>query len=418
MKTASKNLYRMSLIIICSSLISACLRTQAFPTLTPTETFTVTFAPTLTPSPTDIPPSATPTYTETPSPTATPTFPPQGYGPENYPDDINPLTGLKMTDPSLLNRRPVSIKVNVVPRNSNRPPWGLFFADIVYDYYHNDGYSRFNAIFYGNDSPLVGPIRSARLLDDAIVQIYKGIFAYGGADQRINYRILNSDYFNRIVFERGNGNLCPPSAENPLCRLDPSGYDFLLAGTQELHKFIAQSGVEDARQDLSGMFFHTIPPPGGSKGIQITTRYSKDCYNRWEYDPVSGHYLRLQDNIFDEGQGEGEQFVPLFDRVNEQQIYADNVVVLFVTHEYFQNPPAEIIEILLAGSGPGYAFRDGKAYQVVWNRPTADSVLFLTLPDGSNFPFKPGKTWFQVVGNNSVFTQPDENFWRFEFRIP
>ena len=49
-------------------------------------------------------------------------------------------------------------------RFTRRSP-GLSMADIVYDYYHNDGYSRLHAIFYGQDAELVGAIRSGRLLD-------------------------------------------------------------------------------------------------------------------------------------------------------------------------------------------------------------------------------------------------------------
>ena len=82
-----------------------------------------------------------------------------GHGPTNFPANVDPLTGLVVSNPGLLDRRPIAIKVNIVPRSSNRPPWGLSYADIVYDYYHNDGYSRFHAIFYGSDAKLVGPIR-------------------------------------------------------------------------------------------------------------------------------------------------------------------------------------------------------------------------------------------------------------------
>src|SRR4030042_6449734 len=99
-------------------------------TITPSSTPTITRTPTL-----------TPTITGTPTPTETTT--PVVYGPSNFPANIDPLTGLPVSDPALLDRRPIAVKINIVPRSSNRPPWGLSFADIVYDYYHNDGYSRF-----------------------------------------------------------------------------------------------------------------------------------------------------------------------------------------------------------------------------------------------------------------------------------
>ncbi len=69
----------------------------------------------------------------------------------------------------------------------------------------------------------------------------------------------------------------------------------------------------------------------------------------------------------------------------------------------------------LDGTGQAYAIRDGLFYEVTWNRPAKDSVLYLTFPDGSLYPFKPGNTWFQVVGETTQTTNPFENVWRIVF---
>jgi hypothetical protein len=355
----------------------------------------------------------TPTVTETPLPTETPT--PVVYGPSNFPETIDPLTGLAVSDPDLLERRPIAIKVNIVPRSSNRPPWGLSKADIVYDYYHNDGYSRFHGIFYGNDAEMVGPIRSGRLLDYELVHMYQSIFAYGSADILINQRLLNSDFYDRIVLE-GYASPCPPTDVAPLCRYEPTTNNFLLGGTAELSTYVTSRGVENGRQNLDGMTFNPQVPTGGLPGNQVFVRYSGDNYTRWDYNPSTGQYLRYQDNVYDTGQG--ENYAPLTDRLNDQQINASNVVVLLVRHEFYQQPPNEIIEILLSGSGTAYAFRDGQVYQVQWNRPSTNSVLTLTNPDGTTFPFKPGSTWFQVVGVSTVANQQSEDSWRFKFLFP
>jgi len=387
--------------------------------INPPETTIPTLQPivsTVTPSPlpTDTTtPTFTPTVTETSTPTETPT--PAAYGPTNFPENIDPLTGIAVADPDLLDRRPVAIKVNIVPRSSNRPPWGLSFADIVYDYYHNDGYSRFHAIFYGDDAELVGPIRSGRLLDYELVHMYQSIFAYGSADVLINQRLLNSDFSNRIVLE-GTTSSCPPTDTAPLCRYEPTTYDFLLGGTSALSAYVTNRGVENGRQNLEGMTFNPEVPAGGVTGSQLYVRYSGDNYTRWDYKPSSGQYLRYQDSVYDTGQG--EDYLPLTDRLNDKQISAANVVVILARHEYYQQPPNEIIDILLSGSGTAYAFRDGQMYKVQWNRPSTNSVLTLSNPDGSNFPYKPGNTWFQVVGVSTQASQQDDDTWRFNFLFP
>ena len=383
--------------------------TRANKTRTPTKTATSTQTSTVTPTRTRTP-------TSRPSATATSIYPAQGFGPDEFPEDVNPLTGVYVDDAELLERRPIAIKVNVVPRYT-RPPWGLSLADIVYDYYHNDGYTRYHAIYYGNDAELVGPIRSGRFPDDELIRMYKSIFVYGSADPIINGRFFWSAYYDRLVLERGQTILCPPEPTNPFCRYDPNGYNFLLAGTSEVHTYVADRDFADTRQDLSGMYFKDKPPRGSVPGEIVTTRYSLDTYNQWVYDPISGQYLRFQDDLYLE-EGQEEEFAPLDDRLTDSQISASNVVILFVPHEFYRKPPNEIIEIKFTGTGPAYLFRDGQLYEVVWNRPTSESVLYLTDAEGEPFPFKHGNTWFQVIGNFSEYSQEDVSSWRFEHRFP
>jgi hypothetical protein len=404
------------LIISSLGLIFALAACGQATTPVPTAPSVPTLAPTSTQ--TDLPTeTATPTSTPTEVPTSTPTITPTPvvYGPKDFPAGVNPLTGLLVTDPTILNRRPIAVKVNIVPRTTNRPPWGISFADIVYDYYHNAGYTRFHAIFYGDDAEMVGPIRSARLLDNELVRMYQSVFAYGFADQIINSRIINSEYANRLILE-GQQVGCPPTAKTPMCRYEPSGSDFLLGNTKSMTEYAKNKGVTTEGMDLTGMYFTAQTPLGGQTADQIFIRYSGDDYVRWDYDSASGKYLRFQDNVYDQGQG--EEYAPLLDRVNNQQVAAENVVVLYVRHEYFRPPPGEIVDILLSGTGKAVAFRDGQAFQVNWNRANINSVLTLTQTDGSPFPFKPGKTWFQVIGQTSTMTQPTSETWRFQFVIP
>jgi hypothetical protein len=408
---------RVVLVIFVALLLAACGR-EANLSANLLEEPTPTLTSTLTPVPPTITPTLTPTKTPTSKPTLTPTSPPMGYGPQDFPENVNPLTGKVVSDPEVLDRRPVSVKIELYPR-SNRPQWGLSFADIVFEYDQNSYLTRFDAIFYGNDAELVGPIRSARLLDASLVRMYKSNFVFGLADQRILSRLVNSDFSERLIWEGREVN-CPPTVRVPLCRYDPAGQRLLLTNTEMITRYVTGKDIENGRQDLEGMFFHAEPPEGGQEAIQINNRYSISSYNQWEYDPKTGSYLRFQDASEDTGQG--ESFAPLTDRLNDEQIAAENVVIVLVPHEYYWRSAdgrQEILDILLSGKGPAYAFRDGHVYEVEWNRPTLDSVLFLTFPDGTDYPLKPGTTWFQIHGESSILrSQEDEGQWRFEFRIP
>ncbi|MEZ0397221.1 MAG: DUF3048 domain-containing protein [Anaerolineales bacterium] len=381
------------LLLLLLTFAGACTPASA-----PTEA-TVAPLPTATPLP-------APTATASPQPSATPAYPPEGRGPADFPANVNPLTGLEVADPALLERRPLAIKVENLPRN-HRPQYGLSRADLVYEYYTEEGTTRFIAIFYGQDADTVGPIRSARFFDANIVRAYKAILAFGSADERVLNRLHSAEFADRLVVEGPN---------TPLRRLDPNGYNLLVVDTAALSQYAVGRGIDGGRQDLTGMFFQMTPPEGGQSAASLTVRYSAAIYNRWDYDPVTGRYLRFADAQNDYSGGAGETYEPLLDRATGQQLAFDNVVVLFVTHEAYSRTP-EMWDILLTGSGRAFACRDGQVYEVTWQRNAPNAVLSLAYADGSPFPFKPGATWFEVVGLNSE-VQPGADGWRFVHQMP
>jgi hypothetical protein len=320
---------------------------------------------------------------------------------------VNPLTGLKVSTPALLSRRPLAIKVSNLPR-SVRPQWGLSLADIVFEYYTEEGSTRFIALFYGNDASMVGPIRSARFFDAHVVRGYKAAFAFGFAYEKVLNRLYGSDFANRLVVE---------GPYSPLKRYDPNGQNYLMANTTDLSAYITQKGVENGRQNLDGMFFQLQPPAGGQPAPIVFARYSAVIYNRWDYDAITGKYLRFSEIANDLSDGLNEQYTLLTDRLTGQAIAFNNVVVLFVNHEYYNRNP-EVMDILFTGSGTAYACRDGQIYQVIWQRNAPDAVVSLTYPDGTPFPFKPGTTWFEVMGLNAQVQQQTDQSWRFKFLMP
>ena len=345
-----------------------------------------------------------PTATTKPSPTPTSTpappeessvlpdqYPAEGYGPDNFPEDVNPLTGLIVDDPALLDRRPIAVKIPIFPR-FGRPPWGLAKADLVFEYYHNGGISRFHAIFYGQDVEQVAPIRSARFVDEHFITMYKSNFTYGGTYQDVLDYFSALPFANRLFYTVTDV-ACPPPEGYPVCRFDPDYQNHLMGNTKLLTDYFESTGVDNSRQDLDGMYFNKSVPDSALSGLDLKIRYSSANYHRWEFDPEINEYIRYQEK----GMTSDEEYTILVDRITNVPLSADNVVVIIVEHAERESTH-EAIDLKLNGTGDAYAFRDGKLYLLKWNRPSEDSVLYLTYPDGEPYPFRPGTTWFELIG--------------------
>ncbi len=366
------------------------------------------------------PETAVPTATRTPSPTPshTPTLAaldyemPVSVGPFSFPGNVNPLTGLTVTDPGLLDRRPLAIKITNFPRRV-RPQSGLTLADQVFEYYIESGMTRFIAIFYGNNVDKVGPVRSGRFFDEHIVRMYNAIFAFASADRRVLDTWLESDLVTRLVLPRPDN--CPP-----LCREEGSDdYNNLYTNTAQLGDYARYIGSDNDRYDLSGIRFQTLVPWGGQVFEQVFVRYSRLDYNFWQYNVQTGLYERFQEIADDNGKG--EKYAALFDEYTGAPVAAANVVVLLVPHEEFvKSSDTEVIKINLHGAGLGFAFRDGQMYEVSWARPNVDSPMQIFRAGrgaGAHFPLKPGNTFYQIVGVSTDVLLGD-GYMRFNFAIP
>ena len=376
-----------------------------------------------------MPPTSTLAPSSTPFPTATavPTldFPLAGLGPNNFPAGVDPLTGLQPDDPGVLDRRPIVIKVENLPRD-HRPQYGLSLADLVYEYYTEQGGTRFAAVYYGQDAEQVGPICSGRFFDTYVVQMARGVFIFGSAYTAVWNRFVNSDFANRLVLE--NQFSCPA-----LCRFEPNGRNLLMANTKEVAGYLKERGTDNTRQVLDGMFFQAQPPAGGDAANQVYVRYSGAIYNRWDYDEASGRYLRFVDSQNDIDRN-NEVYVQLTDQLTSQPVAADTVVTMCVPHQYvFKSAEIEVLDMVLdaaggtfpscdgnsylGGTGPAWAARDGKIYKVIYKRASRDAPLALFTEAGAPFPYKPGQTWFEVIGASSKVEQQPNNAWRFTFVI-
>jgi hypothetical protein len=355
---------------------------------------------TVEPSQTELP-TAAPTETLTSSPTLSPTIGP--VGPVDFPENVNPLTGLPVEDPSILDRRPVFVKVANYPI-SGRPHAGLSSADMVFEYYIGGGGNRFIGLYYGQDADMIGPVRSGRLVDPYLVSLYEGILGMVSADPTV-FGHIRDILDSRVISDK---TLCPG-----ICDDGRNIVTSVFANSEALTQIVARRGVINQRYVLEGMAFDMNAPDGGQEANQVAIRFSQVNPDEWRYDQGSGYYLRWIDNA----EGQDVDLIPLVDRVNDQQLAFSNVVVLFAIHDEI-TPTLHDISLWDNYSGQrAVVFRDGQAYDLTWRTPSRTQPIQFIDSEGEAFRLKPGNTWVVIMGLYSGVTSVDGT-WTFNFFMP
>jgi hypothetical protein len=371
------------LLVLTQLLFAACGGTESAITPTPTRTAKPQIAETPTPLPSSTPisPAAVPQSSVTPTvDTSVMT---------EFPPDVNPLTGLQVPDPTVLERRPLAIKISNSPAVV-RPQSGLSSADWVFEHYAEGKVTRFTAIFLGQNAPKVGSIRSGRLIDLEIPAMTGAMFAYSGSSGGVKDRIVRSDLYQE-------GRIISPDfgvGEPVFFRVPEPGKAFehtLFTSTDALWTLTDQRGL-NTRQELSGLAFGQTLPEGGAPAQYAEIIYLRGIASaEWTFDAELGHYRRT---IL--GQ-------PHNDALTGQQLTAANVIIVYANHvetdilEDLVGGGHYSIEIQIWGEGAAQILRDGQVFSARWKRSARDDMLAFYDQDGNPLPFKPGNSWFQIV---------------------
>ncbi|MBI5934218.1 MAG: DUF3048 C-terminal domain-containing protein [Chloroflexi bacterium] len=333
--------------------------------------------------------------------------------------DINPLTGLPPADPVLLERRPLAIKISNFPREI-RPQYGLTLTDQVFEYYIEWGDTRFIGVFYGNNSEKVGPVRSGRFFDEHVARMFKAFLVFNYADPREWNYLKGSDLYPFLVIPSCTGGICPPFFVSRIKDVEDAEHFTNYFDTTRFNDFAKEKGVNNSRQTLRNGFFSETVPASEGQVQRIYTTYSNRSYNYWEYDIATRKYLRYQEtvNVDAEG-GVAETYAPLIDAVTNQQVNAENVVVVFASHTFANkfNAEDEVYNIHLVDEGLAYVFRDGVVIPARWSRPEKDQLFFLATREGDPIFLRPGRTFYEVIGVTSTMIQNGLD-WRFIFQTP
>jgi hypothetical protein len=319
--------------------------------------------------------------------------------------NINPLTGLA-ADPAMLQRRPIIARIgNEQMVRTNFWHAGLNAADIVFEELIdslNNAYAntRFSAVYLSQDPPLIGPIRSGRVINFQMVPMLNGALVFSGGSNGTRWLFEQSpmidldEYYNQPAY----------------CYDKTHGYQGrLFTSAPRIREWLRQKGWE-AAQPLYGFTFSDRTPSGPPVTNISLNKAPWPTWSQatWKYDSASGKYLRwsISDPHMDTIHsvtakwGNGADCI-VTSKDTQTQVAATNVVVLYARHEKTNiiedSNNAVSVYVALTGQGDAQFFRDGVMIQGKWQRKSEQEFWRFSDSAGNPIALKPGVTWFEIV---------------------
>ncbi len=282
------------------------------------------------------------------------------------PSQTGPLTSPFTGEPVKSLGRVLALKIdNIVYA---RPQTGLGKADIVYALPVEGGLGRLLAIYSSHIPAVVGPVRSAREDDIALLrQFGRPAFGYSGATPALlpfihrHARIVDL-YAGRVSgYYRNYSRIAPYN---------------LYAHPRQL---LAEARKASRARDIGFRFGPA--PTGGHPVHSQSVRYPAASFT-FTWSPARGQWLISMDGTPARATDTG--------RLSAATVVIEHTTVRTSRFkEYGSRPPYAVS----TGNGAATVLRDGKAYQAHWSRKNADGGTTFTTLSGQPMTFARGPVW-------------------------
>lgn len=288
---------------------------------------------------------------------------------------VYPLTGLPISDEAKALRPALVVKIDNHP--DARPQTGLNAADIVFEE-NVESLTRFAVVFQSQDSDPVGPIRSGRTQDVALLGLLdRPLFAWSGGNPSVTRAIRSSDLVDLSATVAG--------AKGGFFRSgDRSAPHNLYAATSKLYSFTPVFAPAPPAQFVYRAADEAF---NGEAGTGADVKMDGVAVN-WAWDDATTSYLRSQN-----GRRHNDATLG--------QVNAANVVILEV--EYRPSPAdRNSPEAQTTGTGTVFVLTGGVLVRGTWTRANRLEPFTLTDDDGEVIALTPGRTWVELSRADST----------------
>lgn len=294
-----------------------------------------------------------------------------------------PLTGLPLPEPAPPNRQALVIKIDNAPKG--RPQAGVNQADVVVEEQVEGGITRLASIFHSTDAGSVGPVRSARSTDIAIITPLRlPLFAYSGTNATFLKLVRAAP-----LVDIGHS---AAASEYRRERGRPAPYNL----------FTTTSGLwarGPSAEDPPPLFTYRVPgerwSASGARPVRGVHYEFRDIVTTivdftWDANaggPDAGGWRRVQQGTAHVDAG-GVQIAPV------------NVVVQFTRHRDTgerDQSGAVVPEAELIGGGEAWVFSGGELVKGKWSKASAEVPT--SYRDAKDRPIEllPGRTWVVLL---------------------
>lgn len=297
----------------------------------------------------------------------------------------SPLTGEQVTE-TIADRPAVIVKVDNSP--AARPQAGLNDADVIYEERVEGSVVRFLAVFQSEDADVVGPVRSVRGTDAAIVAPIGGVFAFsGGIDPFVSKvkaagvkTVLESDDSSVGVYKRA-GKVRPFAT---------------YANTEKLRR-------QDTKDTPPPSLFARLPDGAAfaenndeaTTVLGVRVVFGSLTTADWTWDADENAFLRSTNNTKHLLEGGA-------------RLKTDCLILQTVPYkptQYTDRSNTVVDEAVITGSGKAIVLCDGHAVEARWQKPSQKAVTTYTSADtGSAIKLPVGRVWVSLVPTNGVIT--------------
>lgn len=300
------------------------------------------------------------------------------------PTVASPLTGA-LVSPAVADRPAVIVKVDNAP--DARPQAGLNEADVIYEERVEGSVVRFLAVYQSKEAPIVGPVRSVRSTDAAVVAPIGGVFAFSGGI---------TSFLSRVA---ATGIKTVPESDNPKLgnykragRVRPYA---TFANTTKLRALAKQGAPPPlfARIRPGTSFVEANPAATRITGLRVV--FGKLTTADWTWSRDKQQWQRSTNSTV---------------HVLEDRSRLSTACVILQTVPYratkFTDRSEFVVdEAVITGSGKAIVACDGAQVAARWRKPSLKSVTtFTNATTGAPITLPVGRVWVSLVPTNGVIT--------------